>query len=177
MPSKSGTRAPGPLLLHTDYARSAVEFGSLFWAWPVLARAPRGDGHPVLVVPGLVTGDATTFVLRTFLGRLGYRTYGWGLGRNIGPTAKAVHGLRARLDRIRARHAVGRAGAAPEGTSRGDQRVPPGRVSDSANPQVRTVTAFEVVRGGIRTLARGNASPGAYRQHVSAACACQAPSA
>jgi hypothetical protein len=77
MPSKSGARAPGPLLLHTDYARSAVEFGSLFWAWPVLARAPRGDGHPVLVVPGLVTGDATTFVLRTFLGRLGYRTYGW----------------------------------------------------------------------------------------------------
>jgi len=105
MPSKSGTRAPGPLLLHTDYARSAVEFGSLFWAWPALARAPRGDGHPVLVVPGLVTDDATTFMLRTFLGRLGYRTYGWGLGRNIGPTAKAVHGLRARLDRIRAQHA------------------------------------------------------------------------
>ena len=105
MPSKSGTRAPGPLLLHTDYARSAIEFESLFLAWPVLARAARGDGQPVLVVPGLVTDDATTFMLRTFLGRLGYRTYGWGLGRNIGPTAKAVHGLRARLDRIRARHA------------------------------------------------------------------------
>ena len=105
MPSKSGTRAPGPLLLHTDYARSAIEFESLFLAWPVLARAARGDGQPVLVVPGLVTDDATTFTLRTFLGRLGYRTYGWGLGRNIGPTAKAVHGLRARLDRIRAQHA------------------------------------------------------------------------
>jgi pimeloyl-ACP methyl ester carboxylesterase len=105
MPPKSGTRAPGPLLLHTDYARSAAEFGSLAWAWPALSGAPRGDGHPVLVVPGLVTGDATTFVLRTFLGRLGYRTYGWGLGRNIGPTAKAVHGLRARLDCIYARHA------------------------------------------------------------------------
>jgi len=61
--------------------------------------------------------------------------------------------------------AVGRAGAAPEGTSRGDQRVPPGRVSDSANPQVRTVMAFEVVLGGIGTLARENVSPGAYRQH------------
>lgn len=73
MPSGPGTCAPGPLLLYTDYARSAVEFGSLFWAWPVLASAPRGDGHPVLVVPGLVTGDVTTFVLRTFLGRLGYR--------------------------------------------------------------------------------------------------------
>jgi hypothetical protein len=94
MPSPSGTRAPGPLLLNTDYARSVVEFGSLFWAWPTLARAPRGDGHPVLVVPGLVTDDATTFLLRTFLSRLGYRTYGWGLGRNIGPTAKVVHGLR-----------------------------------------------------------------------------------
>ena len=70
MPSKSGTRAPGPLLLNTDYARSAVEFGSLFWAWQALARAPRGDGHPVLVVPGLVTDDVTTFLLRTFLGGL-----------------------------------------------------------------------------------------------------------
>jgi hypothetical protein len=46
-----------------------------------------------------------------------------------------------------------------EGTSRGDQRVPPGRVSDSANPQVRTVTACEVVLGGIRALARENVSP------------------
>jgi hypothetical protein len=45
------------------------------------------------------------------------------------------------------------------------QRVPPGRVSDSANPQVRTVTAVEVVRGGIGTLALENVGPSAYRQH------------
>jgi hypothetical protein len=57
MPSEPCTCAPGPLLLYTDYARSAIEFESLFWAWPVLASALRGDGHPVLVVPGLVTGE------------------------------------------------------------------------------------------------------------------------
>jgi hypothetical protein len=37
------------------------------------------------------------------LRRLGYRTYRWRLGRNIGPTEQAVHGTRARLDQLTSR--------------------------------------------------------------------------
>lgn len=66
-------------------ARAAPELAALVAvAGPLIASAPRGDGHPVLVLPGLGGGDTSTRPLRWFLDRLGYRTHGWGLGRNAG---------------------------------------------------------------------------------------------
>ena len=97
-------RAPNAALWFTDYGRSLAEFGSLAWAWPILARAPRGDGHPVLVIPGLGASDVSTAFLRRFLRRLGYRTYSWKLGANLGPTAKIIDGMPARLEEIRSRN-------------------------------------------------------------------------
>jgi pimeloyl-ACP methyl ester carboxylesterase len=98
------TRAPNKALYLTDYARSAWDIGALSATLPALARAPRGDGHAVLVIPGLGASDRSTLILRRFLSTLGYATYGWGLGRNIGPTARVVSGLPERLDEFRARH-------------------------------------------------------------------------
>ncbi|MCC8455979.1 alpha/beta hydrolase, partial [Streptomyces rochei] len=46
--------------------------------------APRGDGHPVLVLPGLVASDESTRALRTFLSGKGYEVSGWRQGRNYG---------------------------------------------------------------------------------------------
>jgi pimeloyl-ACP methyl ester carboxylesterase len=89
--------APGRVLLYTDYGRSVGELGSLACTWPMLTRAPHGDGHPVLILPGLQASDRSTYLLHRFLRRLGYRTYGWGLGRNIGPTETATRGMRQRL--------------------------------------------------------------------------------
>ena len=51
----------------------------------------------MLVIPGLGASDMSTLILRRFLSRLGYATYGWELGRNIGPTARVVSGLPERL--------------------------------------------------------------------------------
>jgi pimeloyl-ACP methyl ester carboxylesterase len=70
---------------------------------PLLASAPRGDRHPVLVLPGLGGTDATTAPLRWFLGRLGYRAVGWGLGRNEGFGRHVSDGL----DELLAAKAVG----------------------------------------------------------------------
>ena len=53
-------------------------------AFPWLRRLPRGDGHPVIVFPGLGAADVTTWPLRGFLRSLGYRTYAWGQGFNPG---------------------------------------------------------------------------------------------
>ena len=89
--------APHPALFWSDYARSLGEFSSLSWSWPALARAPKGDGHPVLVIPGLGADDLSTVFLRRYLRHLGYRTYRWKLGTNLGPTAITVEGLPARL--------------------------------------------------------------------------------
>jgi pimeloyl-ACP methyl ester carboxylesterase len=85
------------LLLLSEPWRSVLELGALTVAAPQLARAPRGDGHPVLVIPGLLASDTSTVVLRRFLERLGYRTAGWGLGVNTGPTGRVVRRLPLRL--------------------------------------------------------------------------------
>ena len=66
---------------------------------PLLRRLPAGDGHPVLVLPGFSASDRSTDPLRNLLRRLGYRTYGWGLGVNVGPTPRILDGLVRRLDR------------------------------------------------------------------------------
>ena len=99
-----GDAAPGYLLYLTDPARAAFDYTLLAYATPLLAALPRGDNHPVLVLPRLHGSDASTSTLRTVLKQLGYRTYGWQLGRNIGPTSKVVHGMRARLDYLTNRY-------------------------------------------------------------------------
>lgn len=43
-----------------------------------------GDGHPVIVYPGLGAGSMTTANLRTFLQRAGFEVSDWGGGVNIG---------------------------------------------------------------------------------------------
>jgi pimeloyl-ACP methyl ester carboxylesterase len=75
-------------------ARAAPEFASFAMAaGPLLAVLPRGDGHAVLVLPGLGGSDASTAPLRWFIGRLGYRSYGWGLGTNRGFGRHVTDGL------------------------------------------------------------------------------------
>jgi pimeloyl-ACP methyl ester carboxylesterase len=102
--TERGSTAPGSLFYLTDYARSFVDLELLFCSTPVLAGLPGGDGHPVLVLPGLLASDSSTSLLRAILRGLGYRAYGWRLGRNVGPTAQALHGMRARLDQLVDRH-------------------------------------------------------------------------
>lgn len=97
-------RAPGDLLYLTEAARASFDYLLLTYSTPLLALLPRGDGHPVLVLPRLHGTDVSTTTLRTVLKGLGYRTYGWQLGRNIGPTSKVVHGMRARLDYLTNRY-------------------------------------------------------------------------
>jgi pimeloyl-ACP methyl ester carboxylesterase len=104
MATMGATRAPSKALYLTDCARSTWDVGALSVTLPVLARAPRGDGHAVLVIPGLGASDLSTLILRYFLSTLGYATSGWELGRNVGPTARVVRGLPERLDELRARH-------------------------------------------------------------------------
>jgi len=75
---------PSPWLALAEPIRAAAELGALFASLPALSNAPRGDGHPVLVLPGYAASDASTWVLREFLSRLGYRALPWALGRNQG---------------------------------------------------------------------------------------------
>ena len=61
------------------------EVGRLGYSWPLLLQqAPRGDGHPVMVLPGFLGGDDSTLILRRFLTRLGYVSLPWLHGHNLG---------------------------------------------------------------------------------------------
>lgn len=66
--------------------------------------APRGDGHPVLLIPAFLRGDRYMLPLRRFLSDSGYDVYGWRLGINVGPTDRILSGVEQRLDEISARH-------------------------------------------------------------------------
>lgn len=75
---------PPSRLLQLLEGRAPWELGATVGMWPWLKLAPAGDGHPVLVLPGLVASDLSTRVLRRYLRERGYRVHGWGLGRNMG---------------------------------------------------------------------------------------------
>src|SRR5256714_11310276 len=76
-------RPPSRALMFLE-ARAIHELGAFIGALPLLSLAPKGDGHPVLVLPGLVASDSSTRPLRGFLRNYGYAVCGWRQGRNLG---------------------------------------------------------------------------------------------
>lgn len=96
MPARSRNRpasGPSKWLAVTEIPRAIAEAG-LFTAWlpTLLTLAPRGDGHPLLVIPGMLANDASTAPLRGALESLGYDARGWGLGRNYGTRVAGADG-------------------------------------------------------------------------------------
>jgi pimeloyl-ACP methyl ester carboxylesterase len=86
-------RRPSLGLFLSEPARGLADLAGLWVAAPWLSLAPRGDGHGVLVLPGLLATDSSTVLLRWFLGWLGYDVHGWSLARNLGPTEKVLDGM------------------------------------------------------------------------------------
>ena len=58
---------------------------------------PRGDGRPVLLIPGFLAGDWTLRVMRAWLERVGYRAYLSGIFLNVQHSEKLVADLRRRV--------------------------------------------------------------------------------
>ena len=78
-------KLPRPSLINLlTEGRTFLELGAMGVSLPFLFRAPKGDNHPVMVIPGFMAGDLSTKPIRSFLNRQGYQSYGWGLGRNFG---------------------------------------------------------------------------------------------
>lgn len=94
---------PSHLLMLAE-GRVFWEAGATIAMWPWLQLAPRGDGHPVLVLPGLVASDASTRLLRRYLKGRGYDAHGWGLGRNFGPREGVEAGMERLLHELNERH-------------------------------------------------------------------------
>lgn len=74
---------PSRLLWAAELPRGAFTLGALLLRGTP-KEGPRGDGRPVLLIPGLVIGDRALIPMRRYLTRLGYQAETWGLGRNLG---------------------------------------------------------------------------------------------
>lgn len=102
-PEQVASRPPSPLLLALE-SRALLEWQALVLSYPLLRTAPRGDGHPVLVVPGLAASDSSTRPLRAYLTAQGYAAHGWRLGQNRGRRDGAEAAMQARLAEIAGRY-------------------------------------------------------------------------
>lgn len=84
---------PSTLLALSEGWRALMEASTLIPSLPLLNRLPRGDGHPVYVLPGFMADSQSTGMLRRWLDRLGYTTIPWGFGRNLGPRGNLLERL------------------------------------------------------------------------------------
>jgi pimeloyl-ACP methyl ester carboxylesterase len=98
-PAAERLRPPGLGLLLAE-ARGIFEFNASLLLSPLLLRAPRGDGHPVLALPGFLASDLSMAPMRRYLSELGYDSYGWEMGRNVGGVSRMRAALRDRLAEI-----------------------------------------------------------------------------
>ncbi len=90
------TKPPSRELLFLEL-RAIWELSAFFASYPLLRMAPRGDGHAVLVLPGLAANDTSTRPLRRFLTDQGWDANGWELGHNHGPRPGAEEKMQNRL--------------------------------------------------------------------------------
>src|SRR6187200_2175315 len=100
-PPTERLRAPGLGLLLAE-ARGIFELNFSLLLSPLLMRAPRGDGHPVLLLPGFLASDLSMAPMRRYLRELGYDAHAWRMGRNLGGVARMRVALRDRLAEIHA---------------------------------------------------------------------------
>jgi pimeloyl-ACP methyl ester carboxylesterase len=83
----------------TEPSRAITELGISYSYNRIFKNKLRGDGHPIMVIPGFMSTKKSTAVLRNYLSDMGYDVYDWGLGRNIGKVEHILYLLES-IDEI-----------------------------------------------------------------------------
>ncbi|MEM7016460.1 MAG: alpha/beta hydrolase [Pseudomonadota bacterium] len=99
MPDTDNLSPPSRRLLMRE-PRGLLDIPALLMAAPFLARAPRGDKHAVMVLPGFSADDQSTAAIRQFLRYLNYDVHGWAQGRNIKGSGEYDKALSQRLQKL-----------------------------------------------------------------------------
>lgn len=96
--------APGMMLRMLE-GRVGIEASQLMLQYPLLRlQAKRGQGEPVIVLPGFMADDSSTIVLRHYLNSIGYKAIGWGLGTNRLPMLSLLPRLQTLVDQVVDQH-------------------------------------------------------------------------
>jgi pimeloyl-ACP methyl ester carboxylesterase len=90
---------PSLSLFGTEPLRAAYEYAR--HRLSTQRPAPRGDGHPVVIFPGLGSDGLALAPLREYCNSLGYHAMDWQLGRNIGPDGDLDEWLSALAEHTR----------------------------------------------------------------------------
>ena len=95
-------RSTPPALFNTltELPRAMLEVGGLLSVLPTLSLLPRGDQHPVLLIPGFMAGDRSLVMLKRYLDFMGYQSETWGFGRNTGSPDHLFDHLPEKLDEL-----------------------------------------------------------------------------
>jgi predicted alpha/beta hydrolase family esterase len=97
-------QAPSLALLVAEPLRAMLD---CFASHLTSHEAPVGDGHPVIVYPGLGAGSMNTSQMRIFLKRAGFEVSDWGGGVNIGHDGEFddwLDGLVRNVREVQAQH-------------------------------------------------------------------------
>lgn len=100
VPGEEERLRPPSWLLMLAEPRALFEFNSSLLLSPLLMQAPRGDGHPVLALPGFLASDLSMAPMRRYLKELGYDAHAWNMGRNLGGVYSKRQALRELLTSI-----------------------------------------------------------------------------
>lgn len=79
----AAVQRPSLALLGAEPFRAALEFAFNMLERPT--NTPPGDGHPVVIFPGLGADGRSVATLRDHCRALGYDAFDWGQGFNTGP--------------------------------------------------------------------------------------------
>ena len=60
----------------------------------------KGDGRPVVVIPGFMANDQSTARIRATLSASGFDVHGWGMGRNNGLTEEILQHFHKHIENI-----------------------------------------------------------------------------
>lgn len=88
---RSASAVPGTL---REYARFRRDWKN------IKDRLPQGDGHPVLVLPGMLTGDFFYKNFRRHIEEKGYKAHPWNNGVNMGLSQQTAARLKKRLEEV-----------------------------------------------------------------------------
>ncbi len=80
--------------------RAPFDWATVLLRAPQLLRAPRGDGRPVMLLPGYGTDESVMRPLGRYLEYLGYDVYDWGQGRNGGNVERYIRDVGDRVGKI-----------------------------------------------------------------------------
>lgn len=99
----SSIKKPSQWLHFIEFIRFLFETIWGFFFLLFTATENLGKGQVVMVVPGLLSSDRSTYILRRFLKKKGFVVYGWQMGINLGRMHKLPE-LITKIEFISTRH-------------------------------------------------------------------------